>query len=599
MRILACLSALVCLVGPSVAQEPTELGDRTKVVVADREPETRSAIDLDQLTPTQVENLVVLGKVWGFLKYHHPRVAAGELPWDHELFRVLRAVVAASDPRARNEALLEWTGRIGVPAACDPCAQPIGDAQLRPALDWIHDESLLGRDLSAYLEMVHRNRIRGRKQYYVSSVASGFAAVDAMYGNEDAHASALPADLNYRILTLLRFWNIIEYWFPYRDVIDESWDTVLRESLSRFVAAKDADAFRLATLALVARVDDTHAWVRDGLGDARPPRGPCLLPFALRFVEGRLVVARYVHVSAGPASGLRAGDVVTAIDGVSVNERVQEWSPYYSASNEPTLRRDIARFVTRGKCTDAAIAVDRDGEAHTLQVARLPEARLDRRDLYTHDRPGDTFQKLSDEVSYLKLSSISTADVARHIESARGSRGLVIDVRNYPAESVAFELAASLIDQPTPFARFTWPDFDNPGAFLWAEPVKLVPRAPRFEGKVAILVDEVSISAAEFTAMALRASPRAIIVGSTTAGTDGDVRRIPLPAGLQTMISGVGVFYPDRKPTQRVGIALDIVVEPTIAGIRDGRDEVLERAVRELLGPSADASAIRRMTAVP
>jgi C-terminal processing protease CtpA/Prc len=49
------------------------------------------------------------------------------------------------------------------------------------------------------------------------------------------------------------------------------------------------------------------------------------------------------------------------------------------------------------------------------------------------------------------------------------------------------------------------------------------------------------------------------------------------------MLSGLGVFYPDRRPTQRVGIMPDVVVTPTIEGIATGRDEVLERAV-ELIG---------------
>jgi hypothetical protein len=37
-------------------------------------------------------------------------------------------------------------------------------------------------------------------------------------------------------------------------------------------------------------------------------------------------------------------------------------------------------------------------------------------------------------------------------------------------------------------------------------------------------------------------------------GTDGSVSSIPLPGGLRSMISGIAVFYPDKKPTQRVGI---------------------------------------------
>lgn len=50
------------------------------------------------------------------------------------------------------------------------------------------------------------------------------------------------------------------------------------------------------------------------------------------------------------------------------------------------------------------------------------------------------------------------------------------------------------------------------------------------------------------------------------------------------MISGIGVFYPDRRPTQRVGIVPDVEIEPSIAGIAAGRDEVREEAVRQILG---------------
>jgi C-terminal processing protease CtpA/Prc len=50
--------------------------------------------------------------------------------------------------------------------------------------------------------------------------------------------------------------------------------------------------------------------------------------------------------------------------------------------------------------------------------------------------------------------------------------------------------------------------------------------------------------------------------------------------GLQTYFSGIGVFYPDGAPTQRVGIVPDVLVEPTIRGIQAGVDEVLERALQ-------------------
>lgn len=46
----------------------------------------------------------------------------------------------------------------------------------------------------------------------------------------------------------------------------------------------------------------------------------------------------------------------------------------------------------------------------------------------------------------------------------------------------------------------------------------------------------------------------------------------------------VGVFYPDKTPTQQIGIIPDLEVRPTIAGIRDGRDEVFEEALSYALG---------------
>lgn len=97
-------------------------------------------------------------------------------------------------------------------------------------------------------------------------------------------------------------------------------------------------------------------------------------------------------------------------------------------------------------------------------------------------------------------------------------------------------------------------------------------------------MDEVSQSQAEYTAMAFRTASGAIVAGSTTAGADGNVSQIPLFFGMPALISGIGVFYPDRTPTQRVGIVPDVEVHPTIAGIREGRDEVLEAGVSAALG---------------
>jgi C-terminal processing protease CtpA/Prc len=50
-----------------------------------------------------------------------------------------------------------------------------------------------------------------------------------------------------------------------------------------------------------------------------------------------------------------------------------------------------------------------------------------------------------------------------------------------------------------------------------------------------------------------------------------------------------------RAPTQRVGIHPDVEIEPTIAGVEAGRDEVLEAGIRQILGSSISASKIERL----
>jgi len=214
-----------------------------------------------------------------------------------------------------------------------------------------------------------------------------------------------------------------------------------------------------------------------------------------------------------------------------------------------------------------------------------------------HDRAGATFQLLSDEVAYLKLSSIDASRTAEYVEAARATKGLVIDIRSYPSSFVVFALGQHLMTAHTPFVRFTRGDLAEPGSFLWMDPMVIEPMEPRYEGKIIVLVDEDSASSAEYTAMAFRAAANAVVVGSQTAGADGNVSQIPLPGGYTAWMSGIGVFYPDKSGTQRVGIVPDIEMSPTIAGLREGRDEVLEIAIQQILGDEVSSSEIREMAA--
>jgi len=551
-----------------------------------------SGIRVTRLSRVQTENVAMLARVWGFLKYHHPAIVAGKRHWDYDLFRVLPRVLAAGDRAVARREISAWVDSLGEVPKCAPCAADPAGRPIVPRLGWLSDRGLLGARLSGQLRHIHANRPVLGEQFFVG--------LQPNVGNPDfsGESSQEPhgvPDPGYRLLALLRFWNIIEYWFPYRDVMNEDWDAVLLAAIPQVLAAETHDDFALAMLAVIVRVHDGHANLWGGLG-VRPPRGRGQVPVTLRFVEGRPVVKGHADSTLGPASGLEVGDAILALDGTPVDTLVARWRPLYAASNEAARLRDIARSLTRGAVGPVTLTIERSGRRLDLVTRRVLSDSLDARAGSTHDHSGETFRRLSHDVAYLKLSSVKASDARDYVTRAAGAKVLVIDIRNYPSEFVVFALGQHLVDRNTEFARFTRGDLSNPGAFDWSEPVVLEPRSPRLEGRVAVLVDETSLSQAEYTAMAFRSAPGAIVVGSTTSGADGNVSRIPLPGRLGSMISGIGVFYPDRRPTQRIGIVPDVEARPTVAGIRAGRDEVLEAAVRAVVGrglTEAEYAALR------
>lgn len=556
---------------------------------ADDAFEDGSGIAIHKLDHTQIENLVTLGKVWGFLKYNDPAITSGKRQWDYALFRVLPRVLAARDRASANAVIVRWIDGLGPVARCHPCARvDRRDLQLRPDVGWIADTRSLGKTLSRKLRWIRKQRRTGSQFYVALTPKVG----NPVFKHEPSYRDIHFPDAGFQLLALYRFWNIVEYWYPDRNMIGGNWDKVLATFIPKLALAGNRTAYQLQMMALIAKVHDTHANLWGSL-DVRPPVGDCYLPVRLRFIQHQAVVTGIGGMPSG-AAGLKVGDVIAKLDGRPVSTLIREWTPYYADSNEAARLRDMATYMTRGPCNKVHLTVRRDSHDLRFEFRRVPVTRKDLVNAF-HDLPGPAFRLLSPDVAYLKLSSAKKGQLADDIRKAAGTRGLIIDVRNYPANFVVFALGSLLVDRPTPFARFTVGDLSDPGAFHWTPPVMLKPEAPHYGGKVVILVDAVTQSQAEYTTMALRSAPGALVVGSTTAGADGNVSRIPLPGGLSTIMSGIGVFYPDRQPTQRVGIIPDVVVRPTIAAIRAGRDPVLEEALRLILGPKASISSIERM----
>ena len=95
-RTLAAVCAGVCVAGCAAYW----LGKSSDTI--------RSGVEVDALTAQQEENLYKLGKVWGYVKYHHPAVVSGEVDWDQALFDALPPVLDATSGEEANQALAQW-----------------------------------------------------------------------------------------------------------------------------------------------------------------------------------------------------------------------------------------------------------------------------------------------------------------------------------------------------------------------------------------------------------------------------------------------------------------------------------------------------------
>ncbi len=561
---------------PTVLETDTEFASGSNIAVLD-------------LSSDEIRRFATLGRVWGFLKYHHPAVTGGKYQWDFELFRIMPAILNATTDQEAEHALVAWIDRLGP-------VGPVGEAKpsaekiaLSPDLRWF---ATVGLELRARLEMIRAARPQLPEQFYFKQVPY---VSNPDFGHELGYPKIKSTDAGYQLLALFRYWNIIRYWYPYRDLIEGDWDRTLDEFVPRFAVARHAQDYHLELLALIARVNDTHSNLWSDLA-VRPPAGAGQLPVRIRFIEGQPLITAMLATD-GP-SPLQAGDVIVSLDGRPIGELIKEWAPYYAASNEPTRLRDIASSLGGGAIGPVQVEIDRGGTRQVVTAQRVGRSQLPR-ETYQNDRAGPAFQKIGDDVAYLKLSAVKEDAAGAYVQQTMGTKGLIIDARNYPSASLIFALGGHLVDKPTEFAAFTKARAENPGEFHFAPGNLIAPLAPHYPGRIVVLVNELTQSFSEYHAMAFRAVPGALVIGSTTAGADGNVSFIPLPGGQRGAISGIGVFYPDHRPTQRIGIVPDIVRTPTIAGMRAGRDEVLEEALRQILGPGTPEETIRALATPP
>jgi C-terminal processing protease CtpA/Prc len=583
MKIGFAVTAIILLISFISCNEKKSIFDNQKSKLisypADYDTEFNKGSKIDDITvtPKTIDDLSVLGKVWGFLKYYHPEIAKGNVNWDFELFRILPKILNCKDKDAQSKILLEWIEKLGKVKYCSDCKEPHGkDVKMYPDLDWLYDKDAFSEKFIDKLDYIRKNRNQGGHYYIDFTLGAG----NVIFNHEAAYPNMNFKDVGFRILALFRYWNMIQYFFPYKYAIGEDWKNVLNEFIPKIINADTEYKYKIILIELITRINDSHANIGLNSKNFHNYKGTQYPSVEVKWVENKFIVSNYFDEKLGKKTKLLIGDMILAVDGKKVEDIVKTMLPLTPASNYPTKMEMIAYYLLRGNSNKVEIEYKRNNKNFKSAIDRyeILKAGLFKK-LFNNDT---CFKLLSNDIAYLNLLKIKKSYLFNIKIFLQKTKALIIDIRNYPTDNVLDSLADFLMPKRTQFERSTKTSIKYPGLFLLSPILaeEFSSGNPDFyKGKVIILVNGITISGAEFLTMALQKAPKAIVIGSTTSAADGNVSEVILPGDIHTWFSAIGIYYPDGRETQRVGIVPDIEVKPTIKGIKEGRDEALEKAI--------------------
>ncbi len=388
--------------------------------------------------------------------------------------------------------------------------------------------------------------------------------------------------LEYRLLAAFRIWAAIHYFFPYKDLIEEDWNEVLREFIPKMEQADSALSYHLTVTEMVTHIHDSHGGVYSPV--LQEHFGCTYPPIRLQIVENAPVITAILDEETTKTAGVQTGDIVLKIDGENSMDRIAGRAKYIPTSTLHWLMYQAA-FESLAGPEDSQVTLSiRDREQ------RVKEVRLQRKVEYGNfnisQRNGEVVRLLTEDIGYADLDRLEASDVDEMFEQFKHTKAIIFDMRGFPngtAWSIAPRLAeengvgAALIQRPFVIS----PDESQSTRYTFVQPIPITEKW-RYKGRTVMLIDERAISQAEHTGLFFEAANGTKFIGSHTAGANGDITSITVPGGVFIMFTGQSIRHADGRQLQRIGLVPDIEVRPTIDGIQNGVDEVLECAIEYL-----------------
>jgi C-terminal processing protease CtpA/Prc len=375
-------------------------------------------------------------------------------------------------------------------------------------------------------------------------------------------------------------WQLIDTNYAHFALKSIDWNDVHKRFRARLDAVTNDDDFYLLLFQLVNELRDTHSW----LDNYHPTQPTGALDMPTDLFQGKPYVV----------GGDHAGWGILAVDGMTPAEKIEALRPVLKArSSERAFVRDAVRALLSGQPVEPVTVqlLSPDGKRETLTLKRngssrprpaVPTVQLTRQTTVN-------YAVLPSGIGYIQIESFHGRgeiddEFSRALEAVRSTPALVLDIRDNPGgfghPAIVGRLLKGRTDFGISFKRNGPGHNDFSRLDMHAEPSGKW----QYTRPIALLVNDITGSAADLFTLEVRSSGHVTVIGSTTHGNlSGTATYAVLPCGLVVRISNAFIADAKGHPVEVNGNRPDIAVEPSVQDYLAKRDPVLDRAVEVLL----------------
>lgn len=398
-------------------------------------------------------------------------------------------------------------------------------------------------------------------------------------------------DEQEKIAGLSKLWAEAKYNFANFDLVPNlNWDSLYQSFIPKVQATQSTEAYYKTLQHFYQYLHDGHTGVSMPMNYYKEKNG--ILPIEIRWVENKAIVVRNLSKVTNEQA-IRPGMELVAFNHVPVHQFIQkEISPYLSFSTSQDSIERIYRYdLMIGKAGTPVTLTFKGNKNKEIKnnVQYIPFEQ------FFGNYPMIDFKVLKGNIGYLQINSFNDERVVSLYDSLfpaiAKTSGLIIDIRNNGGGngSNGYEILSSLTENTFYTGKSVIRRY-RPVGRAWGsimstdiESEDWVPRKKQlYTQPVIVLVSGATYSAAEDFASAFKIMKRGKLMGSTTGGSTGQPITFGLPGGGVARVCAKRDFIWDGTEFIGIGIQPDIYQLPTIKGIIENKDEVLDAALQTL-----------------